>query len=91
MGGGLFEAPLCDIMCSSVDKEDVTMLVNINSYREDGKRLASFQGEVASSGLGLLVRGALSVRGVSWVSVTVGKHAEKHYEVETDFSWRRVW
>lgn len=67
------------------------MLVNINSFREDGKRLSHFQGEVATSGLGLLVRGALSVRGVSWVTVTVGKNAEKHYEVETDLSWRRVW
>lgn len=67
------------------------MRVYMNGFSEDGRRLSSFCGDVASSGLGLLVRGALSVSGVSWVSLTVGETAEKHYWVESDFSWRRVW
>lgn len=67
------------------------MRVYMNGFSEDGQRLSSFCGEVSSCGLSLLVRGALSVSGVSWVSLTVGETAEKHYWVEKDFSWRRVW
>lgn len=67
------------------------MKVYMNSFSEDGKRLSSFHGEVGAGGLGLFVRGALSVPGVSWVSVSVGSHAEKNYWVEKDFSWVRRW
>lgn len=69
------------------------MVVYMNGYSEEKReRLTSFHGEVGAGGLGLLVRGALSVSGVDYVSVVVWRGEEmKKYWVEKDYSWRRLW
>lgn len=72
------------------------MVVYMNGISAEGKRLTSFHGVVGAGGLGLLVRGALSVPGVDHVWLVTWKDADKpeemkSYDIEKDFSWRRRW
>lgn len=67
------------------------MEVYMSGYSEDKQRVTSFHGEVGAGGLGMLVRGALSVKAVDFVLVAVWRGAEiKEYRVEKDCSWCRL-
>ena len=67
------------------------MEVYMSGYSEDKQRITSYHGVVGAGGLGLLVRGALSVKGVDFVLVAVWRgHELKEYWVDKDCSWRRL-
>lgn len=67
------------------------MYVRIVGFDAEGKMRTSFQGELAGATLGTVVASCVAAPSLAWVSVCVGKNAEKYYQVEKDCSWRRLW
>lgn len=67
------------------------MYVRIVGFDAEGNKRTEFQGELAGATLGTVVASCVAAPSLAWVSVCVGKNAEKYYQVEKDYSWRRLW